>query len=169
VLSVSVFSSVYGESLTAVLVARRALILLMHAVRDGPKPSSDVTVPASSSAPPLEEPLLLPLELPLLEPLLEPLLLPLELPLLEPLLLPLELLEPLLPELPLLELEPDEDPLLPLLPPSFEVPATSHGSGPAAELHPTTAPERATTPARTTSLGDTLRMATPPLALPRDY
>jgi hypothetical protein len=168
VLSVSVFSSVYGESLTAVLVARRALILLMHAVRDGPKPSSDVTVPASSSLPPLDEPLLLPLELPLLE----PLLLPLELPLLEPLLPPLELplLEPLLLELPLLELEPDEDPLpLPLLPPSFEAPFTCHGSGPADELHPTTAPERATTPARTTSLGDTLRMATPPLAHPRDY
>ena len=44
-------SSVYGWSATAVSVARSALILLMHAVREGPKPSSDITVPVSTSAP----------------------------------------------------------------------------------------------------------------------
>ena len=67
-----------------------------------------------SSPPPLELPLLDPLELPLLDPLLEPL----ELPLLDPLLPPLELplLDPLLPLEVLLPLElPLLDPLL--LPP----------------------------------------------------
>src|SRR5208337_1633647 len=105
---------------TAVSLARSALILLMHAVREAPKPSADVTVPASSPLP-LEELLLDPLLLPEdpLLPLEEPLLLPLLLPLLpEDVLLPLEPLlvdDPLEPlsckppsEPPLLESEPDE-------------------------------------------------------------
>src|SRR5258708_5632639 len=46
VLSVSVFWSVYGARL---MVARSALILLMQAVREGPKPSPDVTGPPVST------------------------------------------------------------------------------------------------------------------------
>jgi hypothetical protein len=168
VLLVSVFTSVYGASASAVSVARRALILLMQAVREAEKPSSEVTIPASapvsggalaSVEPPPE---LLPLEDEL----------PLELPLLPPLPEPL-VDEPLPDEPPLdppLPLPDDDEPLLEPLDasdPEDEPPLSSHGSGPLAELHATSAPERATTVARTTTLGDTLRMATPPLARPR--
>jgi hypothetical protein len=48
--------------LTAVSVARSALILLMHAVRDAAKPSADVMVPASGGGSPASVPELLPLD-----------------------------------------------------------------------------------------------------------
>ena len=132
---------------------------------------------------PLLDPL--PLLLPELPPELLPLLLAEPLPLEEPPLLPLldpplpVPLDPPLPELVDDDPELDEPPLDPPLPlpdelvpllepvdPEDGPPLTSQGSGPAAELQPTIAPERATTVARTLSLGDTLRMATPPLANP---
>src|SRR5579859_2220723 len=153
------------------MLARSALILSMQVVREAPKPSPDVTGPASVPPPellplllPLLPPLLLPLELPLELPLPPPLELPLPPPLLLP--LPPPLLEPVWPELLPLE-EPEPEPLFAPSPPedappaSPELPAPSHGSVEAVELQPPTiAPVRAIPPTRTTSPSDTLRMTT---------
>src|ERR1019366_7938265 len=77
----SLFPSVYGCRATAVSVARRALILSMHACRSAEKPSLDMTMPLLQ---PLDPPLLLPRAAPLRLPLDPPLLLPDELDALPP-------------------------------------------------------------------------------------